>query len=149
MNIFLNTDFLYDDTIKLIVSKLDEEDKKLKWSANYQFKIVLKDSLIEVGNCDLRIQHYDSLYYGGNIGYDVNEEYRGFGYATRAVKLLMKLAKLHDMKYVIITCDPSNLASKKVIEKAGLPFIERTNIPRDHQMYSEGLREVLVYRINI
>ena len=36
-----------------------------------------------------------------------------------------------------------------LLKKAKFRFIERTNIPKYHQMYKEGLREVLVYELNL
>lgn len=40
-----------------------------------------------MGYCDLRIGYNDNLYYGGHIGYGINEEYRGHHYDAKACEL--------------------------------------------------------------
>ena len=51
--------------------------------------------------------------------------------------------------YLIITCDPVNVASYKTCEHAGGIFIETANIPEDNEMYAEGKRKVKIYRFDI
>ncbi|MCL2776030.1 MAG: GNAT family N-acetyltransferase [Oscillospiraceae bacterium] len=63
--------------------------------------------------------------YGGNIGYDIDEPYRGSKYSLKACKLLLILAKQHDMKSVYITCDPENRASRRVCELLGAEYTGR------------------------
>lgn len=75
-----------------------------------------------MGSCDLRIGHNENLYYGGNIGYRVEEAYRGNHYAGKACLLLFELARKHDLQYLIITCNPDNAASRKTCEYAGENF---------------------------
>ena len=65
----------------------------------------------KIGVCDLRIGHNENTYYGGNIGYGIDEEYRGHHYAGKACLLLFELARKHEWDYVIITCNPDNFAS--------------------------------------
>lgn len=143
---FIEVDGLNDEEVYLKLIRTHDDDFKKQWSASYVFKIKVYNELKSVGECDLRITHYDSTYIAGNIGYNIYPKYQKKGYATKAVKLLIKQAIKHKMEYVIITCDPTNVASSKVALKAGFTFIERTTIPRDHQMYLEGKREVLIYK---
>lgn len=146
---FYDTEELNDGYIKLKLMKNYEYDKKTDWSAAYVFDILNLESNDKIGECDLRINHLDSTYIAGNIGYSIFESYQNKGYATKAVNLLINLARKHDMKYILITCDPSNLKSQKVIMKNNFKFIELTKIPPYHQMYKEGLREVLIYRLDL
>lgn len=141
---FFETDDLKDKEIDLILSRTTNEDKKVNWLPSYEFYICLHNGTV-VGTCDLRIGHNEDIYYSGNIGYEIYEEFRGNRYASKACRLLFGLAKKHNMESLLITCDPSNGASKRVCERAGAKFVERTEIPQRHQMYQEGKKEVLVF----
>jgi RimJ/RimL family protein N-acetyltransferase len=58
-----------------------------------------------------------------DIGYVTLPEYCGKGYATEASKLLMKYAKEElGVKGIFGFCDPKNLASRRVMEKAGFEY---------------------------
>ena len=57
--------------------------------------------------------------YGGHIGYQVRPSQRGHGYATRLLALTLEKAREMGLKRVLVTCDKSNLASARVIEKNG------------------------------
>jgi predicted acetyltransferase len=56
---------------------------------------------------------------GGHIGYAVRPSARGRGYATRALALMLPVAAAHGIDPVLITCDDTNVASRKVIEANG------------------------------
>lgn len=38
-----------------------------------------------MGQCDLRIGYNERLYYGGHIGYQIDEKYRGHHYSKKPV----------------------------------------------------------------
>jgi tagatose 1,6-diphosphate aldolase len=139
---------LRDDTIKLEISKCNDAIPEKKWLPAYYFDICLHDGT-KIGFCDLRIGHNEKTYIGGNIGYGIDEAYRGNGYSHYACMLMFKLAKLHHMNYLIITCMPDNIASYKTIEKSGGRLIEIANIPESNEMYQKGERKVRVYRVEL
>ena len=90
---FLKTDFLENGEIKLIVDRLVEGNPDKNWVPAYHFHICdLRGNTM--GACDLRIVYTAGLYFGGHIGYRINEEYRGHHYAAKACKLLFSLAHL-------------------------------------------------------
>ena len=86
---------------------------------------------------------------GGNIGYGIDEAYRGHHYASKACKLLFTLAKKHELSYLLITCDPENMASSKTCQLTGGKYIETADIPQDHEMFTEGKRKVMIYRFDM
>lgn len=94
---FFDTRDLRDQEIYLDLYKTADENKEKGYVPAYYFKIIRRIDDIEVGWCDLRIGHNDNIKYGGNIGYEVYESYRGNHYASKACKLLFLLAKRHDM----------------------------------------------------
>ena len=87
-----------------------------------------------LGACDLRIGHNENTFYGGNIGYQVLEEYRGNHYAAKATKLLFDLARKHNMEYLYISCNPDNLASRKTCERLGGEFLGIFILPENNEM---------------
>lgn len=56
---------------------------------------------------------------GGNIGYAISDKYRGKGYGTIILKLLLEKAKEMNVKEKLLTVEKINPASKRVIEKNG------------------------------
>lgn len=144
-NIFYDTSDLSDGEIMLRVSRMTDAIPEKKFVPAYKFDICLMNGMA-IGVCDLRIGHTEGLYIGGNIGYGIDEAYRGHHYAEKACRLLFKLAKKHGLGYVYITCAPGNAASYKTIEAAGCRFVGMAQIPQDDEMYKEGKRLVKIYR---
>ena len=139
---------LRTDEIFLRLTKTCDAKPEKRWLPAYYFDICLLDGTA-IGSCDLRIGHNDKTYIGGNIGYVIDEPYRGHHYAAKACKLLFTQAKKHGLEYLIITCDPSNVASYKTCERAGGKYVETADIPEDNEMYEEGKRQVKIYRFEL
>jgi predicted acetyltransferase len=57
--------------------------------------------------------------YGGNIGYDVRPSKRKLGYGTQMLKLVLPKAKELGITKALLTCDSTNVASRKIIESCG------------------------------
>ena len=60
--------------------------------------------------------------YGGHVGYVVRPEARGHGHATAMLRSSLPIAHRLGIDPVLVTCDATNLASRKVIEGAGGEF---------------------------
>ena len=75
----------------------------------------------------------------GDIGYDVRPSARGRGEATAMLRAMLQLAKERDYPDALITCDNTNLASRRVLEKAGGVFVDE---------YDDAGEIVLRYRFN-
>ena len=133
---FLDTSFLENDEIKLILERTREAEPARKRDPAYCFLICDKKGNT-VGNCSLKIGYTKELYYSGNIGYEVGEGFRGHHYAAKACRLLFLLAKKHGMEYLIITCDPDNLPSRRTCEHLGGELLEIAEVPEDHELRTE------------
>ncbi len=60
----------------------------------------------------------------GDIGYDVRPSERGHGVATDMLKAMLDFARVQGYSDALITCDDVNLASRRVIEKAGGAYLD-------------------------
>jgi predicted acetyltransferase len=66
----------------------------------------------------------------GHVGYSVVPEKRRLGYATRALALMLEVAREEGLKRVFLSCKKSNIASRKVIEaNGGIPSGRRSFPP--------------------
>ena len=137
---FFDTNFLRNNEIILQLTKTTDENPSKGWVSAYHFAICDPTGK-QMGLCDLRIGHNDNLYYGGNIGYEIYPEYRGHHYAGKACRLLFKLAKMHELGYIIITCNPENTASSKTCEYAGGELLEIAELPPENDMRENDMRE--------
>lgn len=141
---FYSVDDLKDDEIFLKLTRTCDAQPERRWIPAYYFEICLLDGT-RVGFCDLRIGHNEKTYIGGNIGYGVDEAYRGHRYAAKACRLALKQAQKHGMSHLFITCVPENEASARTCELAGGKLLEIADIPEDNEMYAEGKRQVKIY----
>ena len=89
------------------------------------------------------------LLYIGHIGYRVYPRYRGHRYAARATRLLLPLARKHDLKTLWITADPDNLASRKTCELVGAEMVDIVEAPLSSEPYRRGYRQKCRYRLEL
>lgn len=123
-------DFLKTEEISLRQIELAADDPQRKWDPAFHFDI-LDHTDTQVGGCNLRLGHSEVLYSVGNIGYKIDEPYRGHHYAGKACRLLFELARRQGMEYVIIVCAPSNQPSRKTCEWLGGELLEIVELPKD------------------
>ena len=60
--------------------------------------------------------------YGGHIGYDVRPSARRHGHATEMLRQALPWCRKLRIDPALVTCDLDNVASRKVIERAGGKF---------------------------
>jgi predicted acetyltransferase len=65
----------------------------------------------------------------GHIGYSVIPGKRGRGYAKEALRLMLDHARGEGLEYVMVTTEPGNMASQRVIEANGGLLVERYTRP--------------------
>lgn len=144
--VFLDTVFLKSDEIYLDLFQTIDGNEEKEWLPSYHFNICSLGAT-KLGKCDLRIGHNEKTYYGGNIGYQIDPDFRGHHYAAKACTLLFELAKLHGMKYLLITCNPDNIASRKTCEYAGGKLEKIVDLPPENDMFIEsGETQKAIYR---
>lgn len=140
---FIDVSQLTDGEIELYCVGKKPAIPEKKWVPAYEFEIRRDGS--RVGEINLRIGYTDGLYYGGQIGYGVDEQHRGHGYAEKACRLLVPVIRAHGMKKVLITNNHTNIASKRTCEKLGAKLIRVARLPEWHDLYKEGQRYVNIF----
>ena len=113
----------------------------------YWWSIVEKRTGENVGKISLRLGHNYHSYWNGNVGYEVDEPYRGNHYAAIALKMVLPIAKAHGMDHLFVSCDENNAASYKTIERCGGSLLEISYPPKDWVFYRPGLALKRIYRI--
>ena len=145
---FFDTNDLKTSEIYLSLVGTYEADIKKSWVPSYRFDICLLDGT-KIGVCNLRIDNTELTKYCGNIGYIIDEKYRGNKYSLKASKLVLGLAKKHGLKYVLVNCEPENIASNKICKLLNADFVETVDIPETHEMYEQGTRRMNIYKIDL
>jgi RimJ/RimL family protein N-acetyltransferase len=151
-NGFIDVPTLSDGKIFLVCVEKQPANPEKKYVPGYEFAICKGGE--RVGRINLRIGYgggpYNcNLYYGGQIGYDIDEPFRGNNYAARACRLLIPVAKAHKMGILLITNNPDNRASKRVCEKLGLKRIRTAPVPEWHELSKDGDRYSNIYEWQI
>lgn len=101
---------------------------------------------VKIGECDLRLGMNEELYYAGQIGYRIYENYRGHGYAYAACLILFAIARdEYGMSDLLLTCSPDNIASRKTLEKLGGTLKENVDVPAWHWLYKRGETNKNIY----
>jgi len=73
-----------------------------------------------IGRIDIRHRLTEKLLQeGGHIGYDIRPSKRNQGYGKKILELALAKAKALGLTEVLVTCDETNIASKKIIEANG------------------------------
>lgn len=135
------------DTPRLKLRILTKEQGNEKEIPYYWYEIARKPDLIPVGKISIRIGHNYHSYYNGNMGYEVDEAYRGQHYALEAAKAVLAVARHHGMDKIYITCEEDNTASYRTIESLGAGLVEITEIPTDYFGWYEGIPRHRVYEL--
>ena len=102
-----------------------------------------------VGKISIRIGENFHSYYNGHIGYEVFPEYRSCGYAGKACKLVLEVARAHGMRRLYLTCAESNIASYRTIEKLGARLLEVTPVPETYFAWHEGIEDHRIYQLEL
>lgn len=103
-----------------------------------------------VGQLSVRLRDTPNLSrFCGHIGYGVDEAYRGNHFAERACRLLWPMMRAYGFREVVITCNPENTPSRRIIERLGGMFTGLEEVPTDHEMYERGARVVNRYVVTL
>ena len=95
---------------------VDDEPDKVEYENN-------EGEGVYIGRLNLRHELTKSLYeFGGHIGYEIRPSMRQRGYGKEILRLGLEKARERGLQHVLVTCDETNIGSKKIIEANGGRF---------------------------
>lgn len=104
----------------------------------------------ELGTIRLRVgDSRHVVMYAGHVGYGVDERHRGHGYAGRALRMLLTVARRLGLDALWVTCDPENVASRRTLERLGARLVEEVDVPPDCVIFQSGHPRKCRYRIDL
>lgn len=146
--IFLSAyDTILGEVLKLaIIEKNPGNENEIPY---YWYNIILRKTNEIIGQISLRIGKNMHSYYNGNIGYFIEEPYRGHGYAYYAVQMLFPLSLAHLQDTLYISCNEKNIPSIKTILRLGGKYIETVLPPKEYIYYYEGMPRQNIYILSL
>jgi predicted acetyltransferase len=111
----------FDDMLREIAAAKDPATAPPGVLPYEDFWLMEKDTWI--GLLTLRLQLNEQfLHSGGHIGYVVRPSKRRCGYGTVLLRLGLDKARGRGLQRVLLTCDQTNIGSRKIIETNGGQF---------------------------
>jgi predicted acetyltransferase len=91
----------------------------------YRFAIHRRSDGLRVGRIHIRATNDRRIVHSiGHSGYAVEEAHRRNGYATRAIRLIVGLARHWGISPFWVLVEPDNIASRRALEQAGLMLVD-------------------------
>lgn len=114
--------FTFDAWLKNVQGDRDKETVREGLVPAHTFVVMHGHNM--VGICQVRHELNDFLLHcGGHIGYSIRPSQRQKGFAKAALALALQfLFEQKGVERVLVTCDQSNIASKRTIEACGGVF---------------------------
>lgn len=117
------SEYLWNAMNYLYKKVLNDPDEYL-WLTNWQ--IILKSENKAIGSADFK--NTPDKHRSVEIGYGIHHKYRNRGYMTEAVIAMCNWAlNQQEVKYIIAETEKDNLASQKVLQKAGMILYNETD----------------------
>ncbi|WP_456274563.1 GNAT family N-acetyltransferase [Bacillus sp. AK031] len=130
-----------EETIAFVQQALEDSNNNPR--TRFMFAVICKEEGNLIGAGELNIRDFCNQ--AGEIGYILNPNSWGKGIGTEVAKLLIQYGFVNlDLHRIYATCAPDNIASYKVLEKAGM---EREGIMRQHLKLKEGWRDSMLHAI--
>ena len=131
--------------IRLKFMKWVEGDSQKGLVPYYHFKI-LNESQENVGHINFRVGDTRHIILcAGHVGYEILPEFRGRNFGYQACLALSPFIRSH-YDTIILTTDPENTPSKRIIEKLGGTLMNEIEVPNDDPAYIGGARRKVRYK---
>ena len=127
-----------DGEIDLVMTREDVRDEDCGIEDGYTLAIYPAGTRHYAGYVSLRLGESPALFYLGHIGYRIEPEYRGHGYAARACRMMLPLLKRLHLGSIVITNNPDNIPSRKTCEKLGCTLESIVPVPQEYRLICAG-----------
>jgi predicted acetyltransferase len=143
---FLDPGELRDGELSLLLSRCARGEACKGLHPSYWFD--LRANGFSAGYVTLRLGGSPDLAsFEGHLGYAVHPKFRGRHYAERGCRLLLPLARAHEIEPLWITCHPDNAASRRTCQRLGAIFVDIVERSRSGDMLVEGENVRCRYRL--
>ncbi|MFS0880202.1 GNAT family N-acetyltransferase [Metabacillus niabensis] len=115
------------------------QPKQMNEGDEYPLKIVSKELNEIIGTITLRVDKHHNK---GELGYWLGKDYWGKGFATEAVKKIIEFGFNLSLNKICASAITRNIASKKVLKKAGL---QKEGTLRQNKRLQNTYEDVDVY----
>jgi ribosomal-protein-alanine N-acetyltransferase len=118
---------------------VSDEPSRIK----FQLAVTLQSSHRLIGNCGIRLEAPDA--HEGGIGYELDPDHWGQGYATEAARAIVRFGFTElGLHRIWSWCIADNLGSARVLEKVGMRLEGRQ---RDKERFKGRWWDTLLYAI--
>lgn len=129
--------FMRHEEVELRFDCMTEGDEEQGLVPGYRFQIH-DESGLRVGRIHFRVGETRHVQmFAGHIGYEIEVEFRGHGYARQACLALAPFVAEMSGE-VIVTVNPDNIASLRTIEQIGAVFLDEVDVDPTDPHYDGG-----------
>lgn len=145
LRLFSRKPMFSDGEIDLTLSNEDVSDPECGIDDGYTFYIYRAKTRDYLGYVSLRLGESPALYYLGHIGYRIETEHRGYGYAARACRLMLPLLQRLRLESVVITTNVENIPSRKTCLRLGCVLERIAPVPPEYRALCAGAAQKCRY----
>ncbi len=123
------------------LSARSAEARFLAHAPEHRFAIHRRTDGLRVGRIHLRITDDPTILGAvGHMGFAVEEAHRRNGYATRAIRLILDLARRYRVSPLWILIEPGNTPSRRAVERVGFDLFDEIDSPPEAVALGLGAR---------
>ena len=145
LRLFSRKPMFSDGEIDLTLSNEDVSDPECGIDDGYTFYIYRAKTRDYLGYVSLRLGESPALYYLWHIGYRIEAEHRGHGYAARACRLMLPLLQRLRLESVVITTNVENIPSRKTCLRLGCVLERIAPVPPEYRALCAGAAQKCRY----